>query len=100
MNAKKKLVKDILTAAMGFLIMWLIASAGGNTSSADAILCLFCGGGLVFGWKIASHILTAVGPWSLILKFLLAVSIGFFALAYVIIFDLYLIIRQHRSKMV
>lgn len=98
MNAKKTLVKDILTAILGFLIMWLIASAGGNTSSADIVMCLFCSG-LVFGWKISSHILTAVGLWSLILKFLLAVVIGIPALWIILCRDVIAVIREHRGGM-
>ena len=97
MNATRKFLKDLVLAGIGFGIMILLLSAGsGVNGSGDLFGCLM-GSGVVFGWKYASKVLIAFSWWALLIKFLIAIVIGIFAMPITLIADIINIIREFRT---
>lgn len=96
MNAKKKLGKDLLTAVLGFGIMFLLATAGGSDSG-DVFFCILCSG-VVFGWQLMSHVFIATGLWSVFIKLILSVIVGLPALPIILVADVLAVIREYYFK--
>ena len=96
MSAKKKLFQDILRVLLGFGIIWLLCTLSGGVSDSDLMGC-WLASGVVIGWGVASHIITAVGLWSLLIKFLLAVVIGIPATIIVLVKDVIALIAELRE---
>lgn len=95
----KKLLKDLLTIAIGFGIMYAfvsMASASGTLTSADYFGC-WMGSGLVFGWRIANSIITATGLVSLLIKFVLSIFLGMFAAPVVLVKDIVSAVMEFRG---
>ena len=97
MNATRKFMKDLVLAGIGFGVMVLLLSVGsGVNGSGDLFGCLM-GSGVVFGWKYASKVFVAFSWWALLIKFLIAVVIGIFAMPTTLIADFINIIREFRA---
>ena len=96
MSAKRKLFQDILRVLLGFGIMWLLCALSGGVSDSDLMGC-WLASGVVIGWGVASHIITAVGLWSLLIKFVLAIIIGIPATVIVLVKDVIALIAELRE---
>lgn len=96
MSAKRKLFQDILRVLLGFGIIWLLCALSGGVSDSDLMGC-WLASGVVIGWGVASRIITAVGWWSLLIKFLLAVIIGIPATIIVLVRDVIALIAELRE---
>ena len=97
MKTTGKLLKDLAMAALGFGIFWLFLSVSGNmNTSSDLFMCFLCSG-ILFGWRYASKLFIAFSWWALLIKFLLAVVIGIFAMPIILISDIIHVIFEFRE---
>ena len=90
-EAKKQLTKDatiaIITAIIAGTIMFATLPTGDISFFEKIILFIVSGiyfAGLPFGWKWASKIITAVSLMGILIKGLIALVLGWFALIIVI----------------
>lgn len=96
-NAVSRLLKDLATLALGYAVMWIFLSIGGNVSGADQFLCVLCSG-VILGYRVANHIIGCpIGLLSIVMKFILAIVIGIPAAIYTIIRDIIGVVRERKS---
>ena len=88
MKRTNNLTKDLVT----LVIAWIIATTIFSIVAGGLDLGLLIAGLILasfpFGWRWASHIITAVGPISLLIKFMMAYFLGFIAAPVTIIKDI------------
>ena len=100
-EAKAKLMKDLTTAGIAAAVIAIgICILMGSTSGdwlAGILVGLFGGvylAGLPFGWRMISKVVTALSWMALLIKFCIAIGLGFIAFPVTIIID---IIRYCRA---
>jgi hypothetical protein len=97
MKATQKFMKDLVLVGIGFGIMVLFLSvSGGVKSSVDLFMCFLCSG-VLFGWKCVNNVFIAFSWWSLLIKALASVVVGFFAMPITLIVDIIHVIREFRA---
>lgn len=93
-NAVGTLVKDIIFAVAAWGIFTALIGAlwgtgvGGTIDAEGAQFLGLFFAGLPFGWRWASHIITAVSPKGIAIKFAISVFLGWFAIFIVLIVDI------------
>ena len=88
-EARNTLIKDIVIA----VIAWIIATFAFTAMMPNQgfLICLVPGfllAGIPFGWKWLSNVITAIGLWGLMFKFLGSVALGWIALPVVLVKDI------------
>lgn len=96
MNAKKKLLKDIALAVGGFGVMYLLCCMGSGPSTGDLFGC-FMGCGVLFGWQLASKIITAVSIYGIAIKLALSFLLGIPAMPIILIVDIIRLVLENRE---
>lgn len=101
-NANKTLIKDIIMAALSWVICAALINAiwGGSTGSVSATEAKLMGGffaGIPFGWRWASKIMTAVTVKGVFIKLGISVVLGWFAIFVVILGDIISCIAYNAS---
>lgn len=82
-----QLVKDCVTAGIAWVIMAALFAALANAGVIGGIILGFMCAGIPFGWRWLSNIFTAISFYTIAIKFLLAIFLGWIALPVVIIKD-------------
>lgn len=82
-----QLVKDCVTAGIAWVIMAVVFAALVNAGVIGGIILGFMCAGIPFGWRWLSNIFTAISFYTIAIKFLLAIFLGWIALPVVIIKD-------------
>lgn len=100
-EAKNRLIKDIVTAVVAGVIVTVIfltmlgsgfSSFGLGELFALVVLVLVFGG-IPFGWRWLSKVVTAIGLWGILIKFIGAFLLGWVALPVVIVKDIIAYVR-------
>ncbi len=84
---KVQLIKDIITAVIAWVVAAIICGAVCGLGFFGGVVTGFMLAGIPFGWRFVSNIFTAISIYAVILKFLLALVLGWVALPIVIIKD-------------
>lgn len=93
-----KLIKDIiLFLSVGALLAILLAASSGEMDFTVLIVLTFLFGGVPFGWRWASHIITAVSFMGIVIKFMIALFLGFIAAPVEIIKDIIVVVKEKRN---
>lgn len=89
----KKLIKDLIIAAIGAGIGALVFKATGMDPEFIPELALYSAG-IPLGWHLCSKIITAVSFQGVLIKLIGALMVGVFALPVVLVMDLFGAIRS------
>lgn len=84
---KKQLIKDIIVAVVAWAVVAIILVSMDNPLGFAIPMGLFFAG-LPFGWRWASKIFTATSLIAILIKFILAMVLGWIALPITIIIDI------------
>lgn len=88
-EAKIRLIKDVILIVAAWIVGGAIFYAG-LSGKADFLTCLSCGfifAGVPFGWRWMSKVFSAAGFFTLIVKGLLSLVLGWLAVFVVLIGD-------------
>lgn len=92
MEKFNKLIKDVLQAAISVGVVMLLLVGTNMDANTTAMLAFFAAG-IPFGWRWASHILTAVSIQGVLIKLAFSVCLGWLALGLALAGDVFGCIR-------
>lgn len=90
-EAIKSLVKYLLLAIVVAIICMF---ASGQVGIMEFFAFFLVAGGIPAGWKWASTIITATSIVGIFIKLVIAIVLGWFALPYIVIKDIYYIVKN------
>ncbi len=85
---KTQLIKDIVIAIVAWAIVTILFVSLNDTSVPLAILGGFMCAGIPFGWRWSSNIFTAISLYTIAIKLILSLFLGWIALPVTIIKDI------------
>lgn len=85
---KKQLIKDIVIAIIAWVVVAILFIALNGQSIALSLLMGFMCAGIPFGWRWSSKIFSAISLYTIALKVILSIFLGWIALPVIIIKDI------------
>lgn len=85
---KKQLIKDIAIAIIAWVVVAIIFITLSGQSIALGILGGFMCAGIPFGWRWSSKIFSAISLYTIAIKAILSIFLGWIALPVIIIKDI------------
>lgn len=88
-----RLIKDIIIAVIAWVVVSLLFIALSDTGVALGILMGFLCAGIPFGWRWLSKVFTAISLYTIAMKAILSVFLGWIALPIIIIKDIVALVK-------
>lgn len=88
-----RLIKDIVIAVIAWIVAAIVFTALAGTGVGMGILSGFMCAGIPFGWRWTSKIFTAVSFYTIAIKALLSIFLGWIALPVIIIKDIIALVK-------
>ncbi len=85
---KKQLIKDIVIAVIAWIVASIVFIALANTGVGMGIFAGFFCAGVPFGWRWMSKVFTAISLYTIAIKAVLSIFLGWIALPIIIIKDI------------
>ena len=92
-EAKSRLIKDLILAVVAWIVFGALMGLALHDVPAG-IACGFIFAGVPFGWRWMSKLITAVGFFTLVIKAILALILGWLAIFVVIIGDIIAVVKN------
>lgn len=88
-----RLIKDIVIAVIAWIVAAIVFIALADTGVVLGILTGFMCAGIPFGWRWTSKIFTAISLYTIAIKALLSIFLGWIALPVIIIKDIIALVK-------
>lgn len=92
-----KLIKDIVLFLSVGALFAVLTTLDSGIDLTGLIVLVFLFGCVPFGWRWASHIITAIGLWGIVIKFIISLFLGFIAAPVEIIKDIIVVVKEKKN---